>query len=581
MDTLPDLFSDAVRVVGWTLLHFVWQGAAIGAMYALVRTRVPRGRGRYLLGLGALCVLALCPLATSWSLFGGAVGVAAEDPVSLPIVDASTSPNGLAPSAWRSVLDGALPWLVASWACGVLVLTLRAWHHWHGIKRLVREALPLSAWETQLRDISRRLGLKRRVRLLWSQHVSTPTLIGWLRPVILLPAAVALGFPAAQVELILAHELGHIRRWDHLANLFQLVLETVLFYHPVVHWISRDVRNEREICCDELVLEVTGGSPRVYVEALADLEDLRHAHPGLVLAASGGALVERVRRIAGLPLSPNPVRPQARFVIGLLASVLAAAIVHQQLARLDATRLANLAATIARVRTVLAPQIAPLPIAAERGVADVVPRALSTHIRPVVAQDAAPPTVASPLAALQPTNAVPSPVVDSPASTGGTSSVSGGELVTPLGASVTADPRVDTPAAAPPLAPVVLSFRRPLYPMEARTRGLEGKVEFEFALTDEGKAADVRIVAANPAGVFDNAAMRALQGSRFAPAAAARSGQRYRETFVFSMHARDAASTSSVDPQPGCRIVTGSHICRRVEDVKPDPQLRTYSPAGA
>src|SRR6185436_16440590 len=98
---------------------------------------------------------------------------------------------------------------------------------------------------------------------------------GWLRPGILLPAAVALGFPAAQIELILAHELGHVRRWDYVVNLVQVVIETVLFYHPVVHWISRELRHEREICCDEMVLRVTRGHPHVYARTLASLEELR------------------------------------------------------------------------------------------------------------------------------------------------------------------------------------------------------------------------------------------------------------------------------------------------------------------
>src|SRR5690606_4059756 len=152
-----------------------------------------------------------------------------------------------------------------------------------------------------LQAVAQRFGEVGPVRVLISSRIDTPTLIGWLKPVILLPTAVAIGFPRHQLELILAHELAHLRRHDHLVNLAQVVVETVLFYHPVVHWISREVRHEREICCDQLVLRVTDEQPAEYARTLAALESMRQAPSQLALAATGGRLVDRVRRILGLP----------------------------------------------------------------------------------------------------------------------------------------------------------------------------------------------------------------------------------------------------------------------------------------
>lgn len=156
-------------------------------------------------------------------------------------------------------------------------------------------------------------------------------LIGWIRPVILLPLAVATGFPAPQVELILAHELAHLRRWDPLVNLFQVVLETVHFYHPVVRWISRDVRNEREICCDRLALTLGGGSRREFVAMLAELGELRMQRETLLLAVGGGVLLDRVQQMMIPPAQHvSQARKSGHAVATLFSAILVAATLQLQ-----------------------------------------------------------------------------------------------------------------------------------------------------------------------------------------------------------------------------------------------------------
>ena len=146
----------------------------------------------------------------------------------------------------------------------------------------------------------RRLHIGRAVRLLESTSVSVPTVIGWLRPVVLLPASAMAGLAPNQMEAILAHELAHIRRHDYIVNLFQTVVETLLFYHPAVWWLSRRIRAERENCCDDLAVSLCG-DPVAYAAALAELEGLRSTTGDLVLAATGGSLLQRVRRLLGVP----------------------------------------------------------------------------------------------------------------------------------------------------------------------------------------------------------------------------------------------------------------------------------------
>ena len=125
----------------------------------------------------------------------------------------------------------------------------------------------LPEWQSGARKFADRLGLRQMVPVLASVRVATPTLVGWVKPAVVLPLAVLARMPPAQIDLVLAHELAHLKRLDHIANLFQVVLETLLLYHPVVHWISRDARNERELCCDTLALRVTGGERRDFVAA--------------------------------------------------------------------------------------------------------------------------------------------------------------------------------------------------------------------------------------------------------------------------------------------------------------------------
>ena len=181
--------------------------------------------------------------------------------------------------------------------------------------------------------------MNRPLRLLRTACVEVPTVIGWLRPVILLPAACLTGLTPAQLESIIAHELAHIRRHDYLINLLQSAVETLLFYHPAVWWVSRRIREERENCCDDLVVEVCGD--RVgYARALATLEELRPASAQLALAAGGAPLLQRIRRVLGQGerSAGRPAWPLAGVLVVLLLAVTAAGLRgHRAVAANDGT----------------------------------------------------------------------------------------------------------------------------------------------------------------------------------------------------------------------------------------------------
>jgi hypothetical protein len=192
--------------------------------------------------------------------------------------------------------------LLTAWLAGVAMFTLRLLSGWMWVQRMKSHDARLvsQGLEIMARRLMRRLHIVRDVRFVESTRVDVPTVIGWLAPVVLLPASVLSGLTPRQVEAILAHELAHIRRHDYLVNLLQAVVETLLFYHPAVWWLSRRIRDERENCCDDLAVSLCG-DPVAYAAALAELEGLRSGTRAPALAATGGSLLQRVKRLLGAP----------------------------------------------------------------------------------------------------------------------------------------------------------------------------------------------------------------------------------------------------------------------------------------
>ena len=156
-----------------------------------------------------------------------------------------------------------------------------------------------AAWQERLAALSAAVRLSAPVVLLESCRVDVPLVVGWFRPVILIPLGLLAGMPPEHVEAILLHELAHIRRRDYLVNLLQAVAENLLFYHPAVWWISGVIRAERENCCDDLVVAVRGNAYD-YAVALTSLEENRWTGEP-ALAATGGNLMKRIHRLLDNP----------------------------------------------------------------------------------------------------------------------------------------------------------------------------------------------------------------------------------------------------------------------------------------
>jgi beta-lactamase regulating signal transducer with metallopeptidase domain len=292
-----------INTIGWTLVHFLWQGTLIALALAAVQglLRNATARARYAVACGAMMLMLICAVATFASL---RTPVSVTEPSSAPAAATSAMPMPSAvDSTFRTVpstrdLSRLLPWLVYFWMAGVSLLTLRSLGGWvvlQGFKRReVRPAEPV--WQQRLARLGRRLRISRPVRLCESTLARVPSVVGWMRPVILMPVCALNGLTPEQLEGLLAHELAHIRQYDYLVNLFQTCVETLLFYHPAVWWVGNRIRVERENCCDDLAVEVCGDA-LAYARALAQLEQIRCDAPQLAMAANGGSLLQRVQRL--------------------------------------------------------------------------------------------------------------------------------------------------------------------------------------------------------------------------------------------------------------------------------------------
>jgi len=344
--TIAFAAASLVERVGWLLVHSVWQFALIAIVLA-VALRIMRGApagARYAAALLGWGLMLIAP-AVTWPLLTGVAPQAevmttvspavdaVDEPVPMPVAgakqmptpaeafdatvvevaqDISSAPANViaSPVKWAEKLAARIaPWLntvVVIWCAGVCLFGARSARGWFTLQGLLRRDVVSVPDEmtTLLVSVLKRIGLHHRVRLLQSPHVEVPLVVGWLRPVILLPVCVATGFPPQQLEAILAHELAHVRRHDYLINLLQNLSETVFFYHPALWWASAVVRREREHCCDELAARALGNRAE-YGRALLALEELRGTTPSLALGAKGGSLLERIRRLAQLERSPR------------------------------------------------------------------------------------------------------------------------------------------------------------------------------------------------------------------------------------------------------------------------------------
>ena len=307
---------EVLRTLGWTLLHFLWQGAGLAALFAVASAVCRSASARYALAVGALVLMLASPVVTFMWLHAqanpavrtGAEGAMTGAAMSTQNATAPSGSHAAMIAGTRSEPATGMLWLVEAWFLGVLLLSLRTAGGLFLIERMRRKEIRPVAAELYARcmALQRRMGLDRVIRYCECHRLDAPAVLGWLRPVVLLPVRALTGLNEEQIEAVIAHELAHIRRFDCFVNLFQIATETLLFYHPAVWWVSQRVRAEREHCCDDEAIAICGDAVN-YARALTLMEEWRTA-PALMMAANRSPLRERVLRVLGLNGATGRIR---------------------------------------------------------------------------------------------------------------------------------------------------------------------------------------------------------------------------------------------------------------------------------
>jgi beta-lactamase regulating signal transducer with metallopeptidase domain len=336
MNYLNDIFSEQfIYSLGWTLVHSLWQGAIIGFAIALAMIFLHKytARLRYFinsLGLFAFAAAALITFASSYLSYTGpadeialsntakSYSITNQYAVLKPEEAASGFSLPAMMDATASYCRDNLPLFVTVWLMGMMAMLLRFMGGYALVRRYKTHRVKpvMGDWEKRFNQLARNIQLNANVRLLESALVKIPMAIGYLKPVVLIPLGALNGVPAHQMEAILVHELAHIKRRDYLMNLIQSILEVIFFYHPVVWWLSKNIRVERENICDDIAITQTGNTME-FAKALTSIQELNLGSPALAAGLSGknkNRLLNRIRRLTAKP------KMQSGFAEGFIAA---------------------------------------------------------------------------------------------------------------------------------------------------------------------------------------------------------------------------------------------------------------------
>ncbi len=288
-----------------TLIHFLWQGLLVALVLKLLLSLISyqKSQTRYALASTAMLTNLILPLITFFIVYDNSYRQAASFVQTLPLLERGFYLEQIQANAWYIEWLEYLPAISIFWLSVVTLLSVKLLVELYNVNKLpVQGTLPAdSALNIRFQGLSHKIGLTKKVTLLLSSKTNVPMAIGWLKPVVLIPFSMVSGLTPQQLDMLLLHELAHIRRHDYLINFLQTLVETLLFFHPTVRWVSKQMRNEREYCSDDIAVQ-HGSSAIAYAHTLADTASLcqkhrQHAIPSMAMAASGGDLKQRVVRL--------------------------------------------------------------------------------------------------------------------------------------------------------------------------------------------------------------------------------------------------------------------------------------------
>ncbi len=329
---LPDNFTEAI---GWTIFHSIWQIAVIAALLGILLIILGRfsAQLRYFIASVSYIFILGVGVYTFTNNFKAQKEIAFVSNIQITEVQEKT--NGwVVPEIMleeseeepflraqveviKSFFSRYFTFIAMVWVFGILLLSLRFIGNLVYLQRMKNyRVIPLNKnWQDKLLSLEEKLGMKQKIQLLQSSLTKVPLVIGFIKPVILIPLSALSGLSTKEIECIIAHELAHIKRNDYFINILQKIVEILFFYHPAVWWISTVVKMERENCCDDIAISLTGDSVN-FVKALANMEErrIRSGHLAVAFSTSKNQLLKRVQRIL------NQRKMKSNFNEGFIAS---------------------------------------------------------------------------------------------------------------------------------------------------------------------------------------------------------------------------------------------------------------------
>ena len=303
------LSSDISYALAWTLVHSLWQLSVIAlALNLLLRLAKKQSSSfKYAISLGALGLALLTTLVT-FSLYivdaPEVIVLAAEGTLTEEVIKASA----LLPSL--DFTNQYIPVIVNAWIIGSILFLIRFSGAYIYLRYIIKQSkLESPILLNGLRTLKKKYNIHRSVIIRESIRITTPMVMGYVKPVILFPLGLANQLSMQEVEAILAHELAHIKRHDFLFNLLQSLAEIVFYYHPAIWYISSKIRYERENCCDDMAIAMTGNSVS-YAKTLVKLQDIKHQNliPALAFSGNKSEFSQRIFRILNLPVNTSNMK---------------------------------------------------------------------------------------------------------------------------------------------------------------------------------------------------------------------------------------------------------------------------------
>ncbi len=578
MELLLTNISNIGNALGWTLIHFLWQGILIFMGYWVITRLFLKNKinQQYWVGMFFIAICLVVPIR--------------EFIIQLHLIDNNTDiiqliSSNISASYSSGIMNPIdlmvlliqkfIPYLVVIWLFSVLLISGHLFQSWLALLKLSKQPsdlLPKSLL-IKLREVSRILKLKINPIITISEKIDIPATFGFFKPVILLPLSLISKLPQEQMEAILIHELCHIKRADFLHNILQLLVETLFFYHPLTKWLSKDIRKIREQCCDEMVLNLKT-NPIVYANALTNIASIYNKNNNndtshLQIAAGDGELFNRIKF---LMLDKRAKSPLTNIILGITFALIALVVLNNITS--DSNNSGDFTLPASTTNKIVHGSSYNRPEYTTPNIYQLIEQQNKKEVLSIKATTVKTPAIekaqSAPVVTLDPTKLEPSsaPIIQKSSEAPITE-----KIKTPLSnksiVNKTSNNLIPPSTIKPSEAsraeqnrivfPKLIKKVNPIYTRNARSSGIEGTVILSFNIDKKGRVKKINVDKSSPLKVLDGSAKSALHKWRFDPKSinVSNINHRYQQIFSFNLNKSDHCMAGSI----GTRLAT-EKVCQ-------------------